>query len=333
MDNEKYWQKRTRERLVESEQYGIEIIQKIEAIYRLALARIEKDIQSIYKNYSEKGVVDVKDLKRALTPSERTTFLRTLTLAARRLGVEVGDLVDLRYLARLTRLEALKNQIELEIISTAPSQVSAATQLYGEMVRENYEKLMAASAELLGADATFSTLDKKVVNEILRSRWLRGNYSSRIWKNTSEFSKELPTIIGSGISNGQSYQKTAHILRERFDVAKSDAVRLVRTENNYLYNQSELQGYLDDGYQKYKYDAVMDSRTSSICKGLENDVFDLKDAQVGRNYPPMHPNCRSTTQVVIGSRGKPMENHSTGRLTVGKTNKEIQDNYVDKLGD
>jgi SPP1 gp7 family putative phage head morphogenesis protein len=332
MNSEQYWQKRTRERLVESEKTGLEIIAQIEAIYKYAISRLDKDIKSLYTNYSKKGVLDASELKRALTPSERTKFLRAIARAARRLGVSVEDLLDMRYLARLTRLEALKNQIELEIASTAPKQVSAATKSYSEMVKSNYEALMKDSAKLLGADVTFSTLDKRVVDQILRSRWFKGNYSSRIWKNVTNFSKELPEIIGSGITSGQSYAKTAKILRDRFEVARSDAIRLVRTENNYLYNQSELQGYIDDGYTEYKYDAVMDKRTSSICKSLENDVFKVIDAQVGKNYPPMHPRCRSTTQIIISSRGKPLENHNTKRLLVGKTNKEIQSNYVDNMG-
>lgn len=28
---------------------------------------------------------------------------------------------------------------------------------------------------------------------------------------------------------------------------------------------------------------------------MDGKVFDIGDAQTGVNYPPMHPNCRSTT--------------------------------------
>ncbi|KYG90771.1 hypothetical protein A0U40_18005 [[Bacillus] sp. KCTC 13219] len=43
----------------------------------------------------------------------------------------------------------------------------------------------------------------------------------------------------------------------------------------------------------------MDLRTSDICASLDGKKFDLKKAQAGVNYPPMHPNCRSTTIPVV----------------------------------
>ena len=75
--------------------------------------------------------------------------------------------------------------------------------------------------------------------------------------------------------------------------------RLVRTESNYCTNQAELRGYAAAGIEKYEYSALEDNRTSDICKALDGKVFDIKDAVVGVNYPPMHPFCRSSTVPVI----------------------------------
>lgn len=38
---------------------------------------------------------------------------------------------------------------------------------------------------------------------------------------------------------------------------------------------------------------------SEICRSLDGKIFSLKDRKVGKNYPPMHPWCRSTTISVI----------------------------------
>ena len=70
----------------------------------------------------------------------------------------------------------------------------------------------------------------------------------------------------------------------------------MRTEITNTYNQATLQGYKESGIVKqYEYLATLDLRTSAICADLDNDVFDIDKAVVGLNYPPMHPNCRSTT--------------------------------------
>jgi NAD+--asparagine ADP-ribosyltransferase len=45
--------------------------------------------------------------------------------------------------------------------------------------------------------------------------------------------------------------------------------------------------------------AVMDSKTSEICREHDEKEYDVSDATVGRNYPPLHPRCRSTTVQVV----------------------------------
>ena len=51
--------------------------------------------------------------------------------------------------------------------------------------------------------------------------------------------------------------------------------------------------------EKYRFDAVLDKKTSEKCRDLDGKVFLLKDAEEGKNYPPMHPNCRSLAVAVI----------------------------------
>ena len=46
--------------------------------------------------------------------------------------------------------------------------------------------------------------------------------------------------------------------------------------------------------------AVLDLRTSEICRSLDGKVFYTKDAQQGVNMNPMHPFCRSTTIIHLG---------------------------------
>jgi uncharacterized protein with gpF-like domain len=54
----------------------------------------------------------------------------------------------------------------------------------------------------------------------------------------------------------------------------------------------------------------LDSRTSEICRELNGKRFKLSEAEVGVNYPPMHPNCRSTTQLVLDEEYKQKESGS-----------------------
>ena len=75
--------------------------------------------------------------------------------------------------------------------------------------------------------------------------------------------------------------------------------RLVRTESAYLAGQADQLAYQELMIDRYRYLATLDMRTSSLCQGLDGRQFDRAAARVGVNYPPMHPNCRSTTVAVI----------------------------------
>lgn len=81
----------------------------------------------------------------------------------------------------------------------------------------------------------------------------------------------------------------------RLNVSAAHARRLVRTETAYVYEQASLKAYQECGIEMYEFLATLDHKTSKPCKELDGKRFYIKDAVPGKNYPPMHPNCRSTT--------------------------------------
>ncbi|MNC70868.1 hypothetical protein D3C75_1217240 [compost metagenome] len=45
---------------------------------------------------------------------------------------------------------------------------------------------------------------------------------------------------------------------------------------------------------------------------MDNKIFNLSDKQVGINYPPLHPHCRSTTVAYFGDE-EPSERIARGK--------------------
>ena len=45
--------------------------------------------------------------------------------------------------------------------------------------------------------------------------------------------------------------------------------------------------------------AVLDGRTSDICQRKDGNEYLLSEKEVGKNWPPLHPWCRSTCEPVI----------------------------------
>ena len=49
------------------------------------------------------------------------------------------------------------------------------------------------------------------------------------------------------------------------------------------------------GIERYQILATLDNRTSDICQEMDGQIFSLSEKEEGINYPPFHPNCRTTT--------------------------------------
>ena len=63
--------------------------------------------------------------------------------------------------------------------------------------------------------------------------------------------------------------------------------------------EATAMSYVEAGIDEYTYLATLDLKTSEICRRLDGKTFLLSERQEGVNYPPMHPNCRSTTYFSI----------------------------------
>ena len=289
-----YWDKRATRRLTDAEKQSEAYIKRVNRIYDRANKNIQRDIENIYRNFSKDTGLDVQSLKTLLTKNETNNLWRELK--AKGLDKYVKD----NYKARITRLEQLKAQIYAKAKEIAPQEQQVNTECYKDVMNDSYYKAIYDTQMGTGWDFPFATLDDNLVTAVLDEGWSGANYSQRIWGNTDILAENISEIIGGALLSGQSIEKTARQIRERFGVSKYYAERLVRTECNHFHNEADAMAYEEMGVDKYVFMAVLDTRTSSICQSLDNKVFEFKDRKTGVNYPPMHPNCRSTTRAYMG---------------------------------
>ena len=78
---------------------------------------------------------------------------------------------------------------------------------------------------------------------------------------------------------------------------------IVRTNTTDAYNQGRLVEMRDPEVVPFvkavQYSAIIDTRTTEICRTLDNRVFRLGDADLDRFSPPNHFSCRSVLVPVI----------------------------------
>lgn len=325
--NIKYWLQRTTERrLINSEDIGNRAIKDVVKLYEQALRNINDSINSIYVNYSKNVGLSVDELTHIISGTERASFFKSIQANMQRLGFNVDQIYNERYIYRLSRLDALKQQIYWEIAALAPQETTITGRAYIDIIDQTYRDAIEGRRLAFSNAVTpsFATLNRTVIKGMLEERWHEGNYQTSVWGNVGVlgdrvqaiiggvFDKDqryrihdvLPQAIGGALTMGQSYQKTSRMLNDIFEVGKYNATRLVRTESNYFENQAELESMVDDGIERYEFYAVMDNRTSRICQEHDGEVVNVEDAQVGKNYPPLHPNCRSTAMPLLAGEKK-----------------------------
>ncbi len=289
-----YWDNRALKRLSDAEKKSSDYIERVKTMYNRAYKNIQNEIDSVYRNYSKETGLDVQKLKELLKKKETDKTWKTLKQQG--LDKYVKD----NYKSRISRLEQVQAQIYAKAKQIYFKEELAQKMCYKGVINDSYYKAIYDTQMGIGCDFSFHKIDDKLIDSLLSEKWSGKNYSERIWTNTDILANSLSELVGGALLSGQSIEKTSRQLRERFEVSKYYAERLVRTETNYFNNMADAMAYREMGIDKYVFVATLDSRTSPICQSMDNEVFNYKDMQVGVNFPPLHPNCRSKTRGYLG---------------------------------
>lgn len=290
----KYWDDRALRRLSDAEKMSDDYIKRVKRIYKNAFRDIDKDIQDIYSNYSKDTGLDIQKLKELLSKKETDKTWKTL----KRQGLD--KYVKNNYKARISRLEKIQAQIYAKAKLIYPKEELENTMCYKGVVNNSYYKSVYDTQMATGYDFGFTRIDSKLEKAILNERWSGKNYKARVWTNTDILADSLVDTLASGLLSGKSATRMSKEIKDRFRVGEYYAERLIRTEANHFHNEADAMAYEEMGVDKYVFVATLDTRTSKMCQDMDNEIKAYKDKEVGVNFPPLHPNCRSTTRGYLG---------------------------------
>lgn len=138
------------------------------------------------------------------------------------------------------------------------------------------------------------------VAQIITQAWIgHENFIDRFTKDKDKTLKELEKIFKQGYLNNKSPQQMAQEYEKRLNVSKNNANCVVLTEMSNIQGQATADAYEEHGVEEYEILATLDKRTSNVCQRMDGQRFKTSERQVGKNYPPFHPRCRTTTTPVI----------------------------------
>ncbi|PFY36880.1 minor capsid protein [Bacillus toyonensis] len=293
-----YWLKRTSEIANNVWKSEDEIQKELTDIYEDAMEQVAKEVESFYTKYSTKHGMTLEEARKKVTATDLADFdkkIRRLAAKSRNKNItqqEIEQFELLRAKYTVTRLDLLMNEIDLALIRA-----------YGEqqITMEEHLKQVAAETyyETSGLVANFVRLPEEELIQIITVPWSGEEFSDTLWKNKTLLVFNLRKTITSGLIRGASVQQMARELRKTVGNSKYASERIIRTETGYVMNETTAKSYIDNGMEQYEFMANVDSRTSKVCKRLNKKVYNVSERQIGVNFPPMHPNCRSFIVPVI----------------------------------
>ena len=301
MRDAKYWAERALNELLMGERSVLEYEDALLQAYTIALREIKKDIDAFFTKYANQHKISYAEARKRLTTPELKEFqmLINMWLSEAQSGNWSSEyirylekLAGAKYVSRLEMLEAdVRHQIE---IIEQKKHVDMTELLVINYLASYYERsyTVAHGAEIA---VRFNAVSKAGIEKAVKTKWSQFSYSQTIWNDRDRLVRALSTIIPQSFSRGLSSNQLGDMIAKELNASRNRGRTLARTEVNHICNQADLDVYKVVGIKEYEYLATLDMKTSDVCRSLDGTVHKVSHAEVGVNYPPMHPNCRSTT--------------------------------------
>lgn len=319
MPDREYWRKRYLKDKARAVNAAEDFIRRdTKKYYMQAAKEIQADIEKFYKKYAAENGVTLSEAKRRISQADfdgidweqlcrneseldrelkkkKDSLPGDVVARMERERIEYEDRIKtLSAKGNITRMELLQAEIDKAVLELQDAQQINIFDLLRNEYEDGYYHGMYSTQQCMGFGYDFAAVNTRAVEKaVLNPR--RSNYSKTIYKHQKNLKKELTECLTVGMIKGEGIDKTIGRVQRRLEVSHSNARRLVRTETAYIYEQAMLDVYTECGITEYEYLATLDKKTSEICQELDGKRFKIADALPGTNYPPMHPNCRSTT--------------------------------------
>lgn len=288
------------------------VIEREQRIYQAALVELDKELSALEKDVGA-DAINHAALQKPMTARELVDWSRRQEERLDRLIAEYGEAEGRKIFGMenaqtgkqdranrvVRRNDTLRKSINA-IANGAAARTEANTR--AALEREAHEGQKAFSAQLppeLRSEprADFNTIDERMVTRIAQTVFKGEDFSERIWADRDVLVDDLNRSVTLAATNGWSIPRLAKEFEHNVAVNERSAERIARTEINRVSNATELAQYRENSIKYYRFVATEDARTCPICGELHDKIFAVDDAETGKNFPPVHPNCRCRTVI------------------------------------
>lgn len=303
MRNREYWQKRFSAVEEMRNKRGRLTVDQIAPHFDRAQASIDKEIRAWYQRFADNNEISVVDAKKLLKKNELEELQWDVSEYIKR-GREnavsqewLKELENASAKFHISRLEALKLHTQNAAEQAFAVEQNKLTECLTDTWKQDYYHTAYEMQKGFQVGFDVAQVDNRRVTKLLDKPWTADQmtFSDRIWKSKAQLLDSVSTELTQMCILGKAPDEAINNIAKRMNVAKSQAGRLVMTENAYFGSDAQKQCYKDLDVEQYQIVATLDSRTSDICRHFDGKVFDMKDYEPGVTAPPFHVYCRTCT--------------------------------------
>lgn len=267
----------------------IDMFAKLQKIYADESAQIQRDLFAFVTKYADDNKMSYSDALQRL----RGVDLSDYQANAKKYREQAKNNPDL--LKRLNEQYASSKVTRFDALNLEMTYKIGVMQGIIEKSFENYLKSTAKYAYRKVMGGNSGALNEPALKELINTPFNGRNYSQQVWGNTDDLARDLRDVLKRGFIRGDGVRSMAGELAKKYNVARSRAQTLIRTDGTAIVNRSAIKRYEESGLEFYRISVQMDNRTSQICKRIhsEDKLYRIDEFETGVTAPPFHYNCRS----------------------------------------
>lgn len=207
------------------------------------------------------------------------------------------------------RLQELEKELLKLSQDMAKKLKAAAIGDYTLLTADEIEWQANVIKESLGFDLEMIVPNPRTVAAIAKRTSFAGSNLDQWFDSLSRANQRgVMTAVNRGVLEGETIDQIMRRVRGTkklkftdgvFETTRRQAETITRSAVNHVTNQARLEFFKenDDLIKGLQWVSTLDSRTSTVCAGLDGKVFPIDKGP----RPPAHPNCRSTMTAVLKS--------------------------------
>lgn len=284
-----YWHKRSNDIMRYVDSTDVDMFAELQKIYASESAQIQRDLFAFVTKYADDNKMSYSDALQRL----RGVDLSDYQANAKKYREQAKNNPDL--LKRLNEQYAGSKVTRLDTLNLEMTYKVGVMQGIIEKSFENYLKSTAKYAYKKAMGGNSGALNEPALKELINTPFNGRNYSQQVWGNTDDLARDLRDVLKRGFIRGDDVRSMAGELAKKYNVARSRAQTLIRTDGTAIVNRSAIKRYEESGLEFYRISVQMDNRTSQICKRIhsEDKRYRIDEFETGATAPPFHYNCRS----------------------------------------